>query len=1052
MKPSRRFLRRLFLAVSLLVVFTLFGFFVLPAIVKSQLERRASTALDRHVTVERVRVNPYALSLTLENFAIREPDGTSHFLGWRRLYVNFEALASVRGEWVIGDIELDGFDARGRLNPDSSFNFSDLLAKFTPPPGSPPSPPPDKPARPIRVARLQVTDARVEVADDSRSQPFATVLGPTTFTLSEFRTVSDKGAPYRFAAVTEAGEKLSWSGTLQAEPFRSSGEFEVGNLALPKYAPYYADQVQADLTAGTLSVRGRYELDLEESHRTLSLTDGNVELRGITVLERGTQEVVLELPILDVSGIEADALALESTIRSVSVTGGRIRARREKDGTINLLALLPPPAATATPAPVPSPAPGTPAVPPGPTADVTVTELAVTGFQIEVDDQAAPRPAQLALNDVQLSLKDLSLAAGAQMPLQLAFAWAPEGTVRLGGTVALNPPAARLTTEVAGFALLPLSPYVEQFVNARLTEGVVSATLVAEADLPEGQPLGATVTGEITLEKFGLVDGVRSEELAGFGRLVLSGLRASTAPELALALDEINVAGSYARVIVNADKSLNLAAVAGTATAPPTDPAPDETPIVIAVAEPEAAPPAPTPSPPMKIEIGRVVISDGDYRFTDRSVEPNVRMAINQFGGTVSGLSSASVAKADLDLKAMIDGAGPMTISGKLDPLGARQHIDLAIDLKNVDLQPLSPYSGKYAGYELARGKLLLDVKLLVDDRKIESTNVITLNQFTFGGPVKSPEATSLPVRLGVALLKDTEGRIVIDVPVQGSLDDPSFGVGRVVLRVIVNLLTKAAVSPFSLLGAAFGGGGDELAFQEFAPGSAELQPAETRKLETMSQALANRPALSLDIAGSYDAGADSYALKRAKLADRIRRSIWEARRQAEPNIPPPEKLEISAEEHVAAMKKLYDEIFPPGTEFGAPVPPPPEVIAPPPPPQGLFQRIGRAVTFQARKEQRLAGMENARLAAEHEAAVAAALSAGLPLEEMTARLADTVTVDDNDLRELAQARAKQVRDYFTAVGQISSERLFLARTESDTAGAASDQTGKGPRVFLHLQ
>ena len=149
----------------------------------------------------------------------------------------------------------------------------------------------------------------------------------------------------------------------------------------------------------------------------------------------------------------------------------------------------------------------------------------------------------------------------------------------------------------------------------------------------------------------------------------------------------------------------------------------------------------------------------------------------------------------------------------------------LALALSSAALAPSAAAQARKLSGELARGKLLLDVKANVVGNKIDATNVITLNQFTFGTPVKSPDATSLPVRLGVALLKDMDGKIVIDVPVQGSTDDPSFRVGRVVLRVIVNLLTKAAVSPFSLLGAAFGGGGDELAFQDFDPGSTEIRP-----------------------------------------------------------------------------------------------------------------------------------------------------------------------------------------------------------------------------------
>jgi hypothetical protein len=773
-------------------------------------------------------------------------------------------------------------------------------------------------------------------------------------------------------------------------------------------------------------VRGAYELSLAPDARSLRLKDGALQLRGLRLLERATKEPALELPEFEINNVQADALAMKATVGSVVLNGGHARVRREKNGDLNLLTMLQPAK------------PGTPVAASKP-PDLTIAQVAVKDFHVAVSDLAAARPAQFALSDLQFSLRNVTLAEGAQMPLQLAFTWAPKGTVQVEGNVAIAPVKADLKVELGGLDLLPLSPYLEEFVNARLTKGTVTAALEAHMSLPASQPPAANVAGDLRIENLGLVDSVHNEVLARFAGFTLWGLRGSTGPELAVSIDEINLAAPFARVAMNADKTLNLASVIKT-TAP----------AAATSGAPVAATPA-APAPLPKIEIGKIVISDGDYRFTDRSIEPNVRMAVSQFGGTITGLSSTNPGKGEMTVNALVEGAGPIAIVGKLDPLSVKPTVDLKIDFKNVDLVPLSPYSGKFAGYELARGKLLLDVKLAVDGKKIDAANVITLNQFTFGSAVKSPEATGLPVRLGVALLKDIDGKIVIDVPVQGNLDDPNFRIGRVVLRVVVNLLTKAAASPFTLLGAAFGGGGDELAFQEFAPGSSELQPAEMKKLETMVKALTNRPGLGLDLDGNFDAAADAYALKRVKLTDQVRRAVWEKKHQADPNIPPPGELAISAEENVAMIKKLYDEKFPPGTQFGTPVPPPPAVVSPPPPPASFVKRVIRAVTFQARKEQRDVQQENAKLSAEHTKAVEAAVAAGVPFDEMSARLAEAITIDENDLRSLAQARAQRVRDYFAKVGGISGERLFLAKEKTDATPDAA-AAGKGPRVFLTLQ
>jgi len=943
MKPAPKLKRAIVIVGVLAVLYPVVGFLVLPPIVRSQLEKRGSAELGRRVTVEKVRLNPYALSVTLENVAIHEQDPTSVFLGWRRLYVNFSALASIASEWVLDEITLERLEGRLERKADLSLSIADILARLTPAATPAPAKSAASEPRPLRVAQLRVTDSRFDFTDRSRGQPFTTTLGPITFSLTDFRTAGAREAPLQFDAVTEAGEKIAWSGTIQAQPLRSFGTISLEDFSLIKHAPYYAELLNGSLTGGTLSLQGRYELSLNPgSAPGLVLLEGGVRVRGLTVLERAHPDPVLELPTLDITGINADLTKREASVDQVTVAGVQVRARREANGSINLLALLVPPA----PAPAPSPAaPGPPEPAPTP-FDVTVKAFALQDARINILDNAAPQPTRLALGKLQVTLRNLTLKEGVQIPVEIAATWSPQGTLRLGGNVTLSPLSATLTTTIEGMDLRPLSPYLSQFAAARLTRGAVTANLDIEARIPSNEPLTATVGGDIRLENFDVVDAARNEPLLGFGSLALSGLRVTAGAQPALALQELALTGPYARVVVNADKSLNIAtALQPPAATPPggvATPMPPTPPPALSAAT--APPPtiATETAPAPNITIARVVLADGDYRFTDRFVEPAVNMAMNRFGGTIAGLSSTGEGQADVNLKAMVDGAGLVSITGRLDPLRAKKAMDLKIDFKNVDLLPLSPYSGKFAGFELARGKLLLDVKVALDGPKIDAANVLTLNQFTFGNPVKSAAATSLPVRLGVALLKDRAGNIVIDLPVQGSTDDPEFRIGKVVMRVIVNLLTKAATSPFSLLGAAFSGGGDELAYQEFAPGMAELLPTEEKKLKTLIEALANRPALNLALEGAYDEAADRYALQRLKLTDQVRRRIWQAKQAADSTLPPPEQLVISDVENAAMIKQLYDEKFPPGTEFGTPLPPPPPIPAPPPPQGGDIHRERR--------------------------------------------------------------------------------------------------------------
>ena len=1011
-------------------VFPALGFLVIPLVVRSQLEGRASRELGRKISVEKVRVNPYALTLTAEGLSIAEADGRTPWLGWRRLHVDFDLLSSLRGEWVLSEVRLDGFQTRVAINRDRTFNFSDLLAKFAP--AAAPAPKvsapaeakPAEPGRPLRIVRIAISDSKLEFRDESPAAPFATTVSGITLSVAELRSAGRLPTTFEFAAVTEAGESFRSKGSFVPEGLRVSGEAGVEGLVLPKYAPYYQPHLRGQLAAGKVGARVRFEAGLGGEKTKAAVSEGSVRLEGLRLLEVNRSEPTIELGRLEVAGVAAEVFPLKARVGSVTLEKGRIQVRREKDGGINLLSFVPPPPSAPASAAASGAAPAAP-------SDVSVGEVALKDFTVEVSDLAAPRPVNLTFANLAVSLRDFSLARPVPMPLQLGFSWPNHGRFSLEGQVGLEPVSAKLKIATDAIDLLPLSPYLEQVVQARLTQGRLTTSLEIAAALPASGPLPATVAGDVTIADLGVVDAARNDDLLAWKSVAIRGLRAATGAKTTAFIGELALVEPSVRIIVHEDRGLNLASVV-----PPAAPAPAQP--ASAVASSPAASAAP------EIEIGRISLDQAAFHFNDRSIQPHVQLGVRAITGAVTGLSSTKPGKGEIDLKAAVDGTGPVAISGRLDPLGPSKSVDLKLDLRNVELLPLSPYSGKFAGYEIARGKLGFEAAIQLADRKVAASPKLILNQFTFGQPVQSPEATKLPVRLGVALLKDIDGRIVIDLPVAGSLDDPEFRIGQVVLRVIVNLLTKAAVSPFSLLGSMFGGG-EELAFQEFAPGSSDLQPAELKKLATLREALTKRPGLGVELEGGFDAAADTYALKRVLLADQVRRAIWQRRRETDPATPPPDRLVVSPEDNAALIREKFNTAFPPGTKFGTPLPPPPAIVPPPPPPQGIIQRATSLLTGREVRERRAAEQENQRRAAAHQAAVAAATATGLPLAEMEGRLAEAVAVGANELRALADARARRVRDHLIAEG-ISAERLFLAQSGN------KEKPPSGPRVQLNLQ
>ncbi|MET0263467.1 MAG: DUF748 domain-containing protein [Rariglobus sp.] len=1066
-RKRNRSRRRWLIAAGVVVLLVVFGFFGLPPIVKAQAIKHLSAELHRDVSIERIRINPLVLSVTIEGLAIKDRDGAS-FTSWRTLYVNFDSFSLFTGEWRFEKIHLDGFSQHVAIGKDGALNFADLIptASAKPEPAAVEAKP--SAPRPLRIASLSVTSASLNFADASRANPFATEVGPLSFELTNFLSVGDPKAPYSFSAITEAGEEFSWKGTVSVDPVRSSGEFSIGKISLKKYAPYYAEFINADLLDGLLDVTARYVVDLDEASRQLTLSDAAVKLSNLKVAARGTTIALIDLPSFTIDGLFADGLKQSATVRRIALDGGHLSVVREADGSINLLNLLIVPASTsgaALPASAPAMTPSVAAAPANPSnststgstpaalPDVRLTEFAISGLSIDIEDKTTPTPAKNSISRFDFTLNNLSLANPAEPVLvALAVATSPGGSIAVDGSIVREPLTAFLNVKIAALPLAGATPYIEPLLNVRIASGQISVDGRASV---RGSVAG--FLGDVVIDKFATVDGANAEEFASFKQLAIRGIDASSEP-LTARIAEINLVDPAARIAINADKTSNLATVLRSVPEPsPVPGAAVSLPSPSATTAPRTFEAA---SGPAAIwSLGKFTLTNGAVTLADRSVKPAVRLSLDQFSGTIAGLSSADLQRADVDIRGKVNGTGEIAFTGKLDAKAATPAAgaltELVVSVKDVDLSPISPYVGTYAGYELARSGLSVEVKARLAQRKIDSSNVVTLKQFTFGAPTQSPEATKLPVRLGVALLKDTNGNIIIDMPVQGSLDDPNFRIGRVVLRVIVNLLAKAATSPFSLIGAAFGGGGDELAYQEFSPGEIAPLGVELKKIDTLKKALKGRPSLNLDINGSYDAATDLVAVRERSLAKQVRQRLWEELRVKNPDTPPPAELVVSSEDEARVIGLLFVERFP----AGMPVAPAPESVdnavvaettveplAPVKSRGPVLRRNQRVFTNNTNTPVAAAPtVKSVAVLSSRGVESAASPNGAAPIMLADARgaLISGITVSDEELRELANARALYVRDALLAGGEIEAGRLFL------TAPAPE---GKGARVFLQLR
>jgi len=1016
---------------GLLLFYTVVGFLILPPIIRAVAVKQLSKQLDREVSIQKVKLNPFALSCTVRGLLIKDKDGEP-FVSWDEVYINFQLSSFFGKAWVFKEISTTRPFVRVQMNKDYTFNFSDLVTKFST--NAAPAKTESKPLA-LHVDRLRIGGATAALADFTPREPFKRTLGPLDITLDNFRTDPDNKNPYAFTGTTDAGETISWSGFFYLDPLRSQGELKLFNFTLNKYAPLYQDLVRFEIRDGSIALDAKYRFVFSATNHTAAVDDTAFALRDFKLGLPGDSNNIAELPLFDVTGVSVDLERRQATVGSVLADGGKLFLSRNKDESINVVELSQPAEAVTN-------APGgilfllrsvTNAVALLLNStnlwSATVASVNFTNCALHLEDLVNSRPAKLDLTDIALSAKNISNVPGTNLTAELSLRWNTNGSIKIATTASFLPPTADLQLDLDQLDLGTLDPYLEPKLNLFILGSRLGLHGQVHLRTPKGQLPEVTFHGDASLDGFHTVDGIMAEDLLKWDSVHINGIDANLNPQT-VAIREIAVDNAYARLVIETNRTINLlnALRLTNTNAPATNK------IKVAVTSRSAA----TNSLFPEIDIATVVISNTAVSFTDRSLKPNVNLAIQQVNGTISGLSSEQLQHADLNLSAKVDGVGPVAITGTINPFSGTQTNDVKISVKDVDLTPTSSYSGKFAGYRIAEGKLNMELAYELVGKKLTSKNVITLDKFTFGEKVNSPDATHLPVRLAIAIMKDREGKIVLDVPIEGSLDDPQFRIGKVVTRAILNILTKVATSPFSLVGALFGGGGEELGYQDFAAGSADLSPVDRQKLDTLAKALYARPALQLEISGSVDTDGDREGLQRAALDREIRAKIWTTLRESQRATNSVDQIVLAPDERTHWVKKLYGEAVADNKIT-------PELIA---------AHTNLAIYAAEVLPRRLAIEKGATMllkagqTAKEKTAAGTVYQTKLvpPPDPMEAVLLTTFPITDGDLETLAASRAKAVRAYLLQTGKVEAARLFLK--EDQTAGLRSD----GSRVYLQFR
>jgi len=941
--------------VALVAIVAILGYTIAPGMVRRGIVQGLSAVLRRPPELDRVRVNPFLLDVKLEGLRARGADGAP-VVALQALEVRFDPLRSVFSRaWVFDDVRLSRPEAHLVLRHDGSLDLADLLK---PVPAAPrdTSPPPV-----VTFLRFAVDSGAVTWRDETRSPAYEAVVRPLELLLTDFTTRRDASNSYFFEASSTPVRSVRWRGRFTIAPLASDGRLELAGISLVQLGRLLGPALPCELRSGELAVAGHVHFDARGQAFDLAHDSLSAGARDVAVADRGGDSTLIAVRSADLAGGRWSLADNALSLATLKVDGADVRVPMLANGHLLYEAWAAPETAAAA----------------GSAFVLRAADAHVGGSAVTFEDRRVSPAARLVFDQLEADARGLTTQPGGAFALSLKARLPGAGQAEITGPLTLQPPAADFKVRASGFALAALEPYVGAAAHVALTHGALDADGRFEMPPPGHGPF-ARFTGDLGVRDLDVQDARSGEAVLRCHLLRLAGVRDEMMPAM-LDVREISATRPFLRATVTARRTLNLADLAVPNDSLPAFMAPDTT------------------QPAAPVTIGVVRVSDGMLNFADRTMRPPFSTGIRSLEGTIRGLSSVNATRAAVDLAGKVDAYSPVTISGVVNPLAESTYVDLAMKFQNIELTTFTPYAGRFMGYPILKGKLSLDLKYLVQGRKLAAENKVLANQLTLGPKVDSPDATHLPIRLAIALLKDKDGNIDLDLPVHGDLDDPKFSIGRIVLKVLLNLITKAVTSPFKLIGALVGGHDEDLGDASFAFGSDSLDAANRARLDQLTKGLSQRPGLQLEIGQGFDAARDSAALAQVALVRRLMRERADEGR--------PAVAALDSGEYARLVGRVYDATFgalPPLAKLHRGALTPQEAAA-------------RSAEIDARQH----AMENRLLASMH--------------------------VGADEARSLGRRRALAIKSYVLAAG-IGEGRLFVVDTP-----AADSLSAEAVHVHLRL-
>ena len=944
--------------------------------------------------------------LLLDNIAVTMKNGQPLF-NLPSLQLNASSLEVFAKRYLFDAITVEGLELFVSRNAKGEWMYSHLLL--------PPEPSAKKSVTEsvkkiedsgnqqalVQIASFKLADGSVHFNDTLPTGEYRGTATQIDAAVTNFTTESGKSADYELSMLIDQEATFNADGRFSLTPLTVTVFTELSDFRLQSRWPYLAQWLTSPIK-GTVDLSCQTTFSREDG---LTVTEGKFLTSGLSA--RYGNKDGFDLARFEVNGAGYSQKKNSFEAAEVRLSKGTISLSREKDNSISVLSMLKksPPAASSDgkrslPAVAAAKAAASSAELKGKPAAVDFSflfkKILVDRLTTTFTDKTFEDSPHFTLSNTSLSLSNLNGPKFTPAALRFASTFNKTSPLKVNGSITTNPFHYKGSVNIARLPLRDFEAYFPSNLNVFILGGTADTSMNIDIALKDGKPTG-TFKGRAGIRGFHAIDSIEEEDLLKWESLQLDDIQGNLEP-FSLALHEIALNGVYSRIIIRKDGTLNLQNLVQK-----EEKKPDTQPPAATAAKPAEQPPAsasiPAPQTPAAakkhIRVDAVTIQGGTLAFTDNHLPQRFATVFYNLGGKVSGLSPEDAKFAEVDLRGNLENHSPLQITGLINPLRDDLFVDLKVAFQDIELSPITPYSGTFLGYEVEKGKLSLELKYKIDKKQLVSENKIFIDQFTFGEKVNSDKATKLPVKLGLALLKDRKGEIHLDVPVTGRTDDPKFSIWKLVFQVLQNLLVKAVTSPLALLSSMSGGGQDFSAIQ-FDHGQSIITATEKQKLGALAKILLDRPALKIELKGYVDRDKDTEGYRTELLSRKLKNEKFLALSKAG-TITEGEKAEsinVLPEEYATYLKAVYNkEKFP--------------------------------------KPRNIIGLVK-----------------DLPPDEMKKLIITNTVIGEAELQTLARERVVAISNYLVSDGKVSAERIF--QKNDDIFKAPEKDTQTKSRVELN--